>query len=94
MRHFPQILGLILLAFSALVRADFADEFDGDSIHTDWQSLTGDGKARLTFEPRDGHASMVIDARPDRHNVWWTVIKRNIAEPLDLEKLSRPDYEL
>lgn len=87
-------LTFCLLSLAVACRAEFVDQFEGSEIDEGWITQTGDGKARLSVEARDGHASMVIDARPDRHNVWWTIIKRNIAEHLDLEKLSKPEYEL
>ncbi|HTO04028.1 MAG TPA: hypothetical protein VL069_10020, partial [Opitutus sp.] len=44
--------------------------------------------------PHDGFARMQVDGTQDRHNVWWTFIKRDIAAALDLEKLKDPAYEL
>ncbi|UZJ44482.1 hypothetical protein OOT55_00020 [Marinimicrobium sp. C6131] len=86
------ILFVTLLGHTA--HAQFVDHFDGNEIHPDWQYFTGDGDARLNFIPHDGHARMEIDATDDPHNVWWSIIKRNVAPHLDMEKLASPDYEL
>ena len=72
----------------------FIDGFEGDVIAPDWQYFTGDGNAELSFVAEDGYARMEIDATDDQHNVWWSIIKRNVAPHLDMEKLASPDYEL
>ncbi|WP_341937313.1 hypothetical protein [Marinimicrobium sp. C2-29] len=93
---FP-LRGLLFGALCALAlaaNAQFVDHFEGDSIDEQWGSFTGDGDASLEFIPRGGFARMEMDASDDRHNVWWSIIKRNVAGDLDLEKLQDPDYEL
>lgn len=82
-----------LLIFTTLSHADFVDDFNDKSV-ADWQTLTGDGNAQLTFLPMDGFARMQVDATNDQHNIYWTIIKRDIAQSLDMEKLKSPDYEL
>src|SRR5690606_34188244 len=82
-----------LLASAALCHAEFRDDFDKKSVEG-WQLLTGDGEALLELLPMDGYARMRIDATNDQHNIWWSVIKRNIAQSLDMEKLKDPAYEL
>jgi hypothetical protein len=37
---------------------------------------------------------MDVDATADRYNVWWTLIKRDISDSIDLAKLKDPAYEL
>lgn len=91
--RYPFLLGLWLCASSA-VHAQFLDEFEEGALHPDWQSFTGDGKAHLDFLPRQGHARMEIDATDDLHNVWWAIIKRNVAPHLDMKALEAPEYEL
>ncbi|HYD85501.1 MAG TPA: hypothetical protein VEA63_15650, partial [Opitutus sp.] len=59
-----------------------------------WFTMTGDGTAKIDFVPNDGFARMQIDGTQDRHNVWWTLIKRDITADLDLAKLADPAYEL
>lgn len=78
--------------FTPLAHADFVDDFNHSVAG--WQSLTGDGEAQLTFIPMDGFARMQVDATKDHHNIYWTIIKRDVAPSLDMEKLKSPDYEL
>lgn len=82
-----------LLMISPLSHANFSDDFNNQSV-AGWQTLTGDGNAQLNFIPMDGFARMQVDATKDQHNIYWTIIKRDIAQSLDMEKLKRPDYEL
>jgi len=81
-----------LLIFTPLCQADFVDDFN-QSV-AGWQTLTGDGNAQLKFIPMDGFARMQVDATKDQHTIYWTIIKRDIAQSLDMEKLKSPDYEL
>jgi hypothetical protein len=81
-----------LFIFTSLAHADFVDDFNHSVAG--WQSLTGDGEAQLTFIPMDGFARMQVDATKDQHNIYWTIIKRDVAPSLDMEKLKSPDYEL
>jgi hypothetical protein len=82
-----------LLTLAPLSHADFVDNFDNKSV-AGWQALTGDGDAQLTLLPMDGFLRMQIDATKDQHTIWWTVIKQDVAQSLDMEKLQSPDYEL
>lgn len=82
-----------MFIFPPLSHADFIDDFTTKSV-AGWQSLTGDGEAQLKFVPMDGFARMHIDATKDQHNIYWTIIKRDVAPSLDMEKLKSPDYEL
>lgn len=81
------------LSTSLVSQAQLLDQFDGKTIEG-WQSFTGDGDARLEFVQKDGFARMQIDATEDRHNVWWAIIKRDVSQYLDMEKLEDPAYEL
>ena len=82
-----------LLIVTPLCHADFVDEFNNKSV-TGWQTFTGDGDAQLKFLPMDGFARMQVDATKDQHNIYWTIIKRDVSKSLDMEKLKSPDYEL
>lgn len=87
---------LVLISWAALVpasRAQFVDHFDGTKIDG-WFTMTGDGVAGIEFVPHAGFARMQIDGTRDPHNVWWTLIKRDVAAALDLSKLKDPAYEL
>ena len=83
----------VLLTLASLSQADFVDTFDDKSV-AGWQALTGDGDAQLSLLPMDGFLRMRIDATKDQHTIWWSVIKRDVAQSLDMEKLQSPDYEL
>ena len=92
--HNIKILTLsLLLTLAPLSQADFVDNFDDKSV-VGWKALTGDGNEQLTLIPMYGFLSMQIDATKDQHTIWWTVIKRDVAQSLDMEKLKSPDYEL
>jgi hypothetical protein len=93
MRHIKTILFGGLLTITPLSYADFADDFTDKSI-AGWQTFTGDGNAELKFIAMDGFARMQVDATKDQHNIYWTIIKRDVAASLDMEKLKSPDYEL
>ena len=93
MRHIKTILLGGLLIITPLCHADFVDEFNNKSVAS-WQTFTGDGDAQLKFLPMDGFARMQVDATKDQHNIYWTIIKRDVAQYLDMEKLKSPDYEL
>lgn len=92
-RLHPLLLAGALLAGSASAHAQFLDEFDAPKLEG-WFTMAGDGSATVEFVPRDGFARMQIDGTQDRHNVWWTLIKRDVSPFLDLEKLADPAYEL
>ena len=81
-----------LLIFTPLCQADFVDDFNKSVAG--WQTFTGDGEAQLKFVAMDGFARMQVDASKDQHNIYWTIIKRDVAKDLDMEKLKSPDYEL
>ncbi|HOY22185.1 MAG TPA: hypothetical protein PK002_03480 [Cellvibrio sp.] len=82
-----------LLIITPLSHADFSDDFNNQSV-AGWQTFTGDGNAQLKLLPMDGFARMHVDATKDQDNIWWTIIKRDVAQSLDMEKLKSPDYEL
>jgi hypothetical protein len=42
----------------------------------------------------EGHASIVVDARDDRRNVWWALIKHRVSQAIDVERLAQPGWEL
>ncbi len=87
------LLALSCLIAPAIGHAQFLDSFDGPPIDG-WFTMSGDGAAKVEFLPHEGFARIQIDATPDRHNVWWTLIKRDVSAHLDLAKLADPAYEL
>jgi hypothetical protein len=89
----PRLLALAGLGLVTVAHAQFRDDFDRSAIDG-WFTMTGDGNARAAFVPRDGFASIQVDATADRHGVWWAIIKRDVSAQLDLAKLRDPAYEL
>lgn len=90
---FPRWLPLLLCLLPLPAAAQFVDNFDRDS-HDDYLLMTGDGTPTMTLTARDGHGRIAIDATRDRHNVWWTILKRDVSDELDLALLSDPAYAL
>ncbi len=84
------IVGLLVCGPAS---AQFLDEFDTESPQG-WTWFTGDGEATVDFVRGDGFRTLAVDATHDRANIWWALIKRNVASSLDLERLSRPGHEL
>jgi len=87
------IIFLLILIASGICHAQFLDSFDNKKIEG-WFFFTGDGEATMDFIQMDGYARIFVDATKDKHNVWWTVIKRNMSAFLDLNKLKDPSFEL
>ncbi len=87
------IILLLSLLTSVIGKAQFVDHFNGKEIE-EWFFFTGDGAATMEFLQRDDYATIYVDATKDKHNIYWTIIKRNIASFLDLKKLKDPDFEL
>ncbi|MBN2010715.1 hypothetical protein JW960_15320 [candidate division KSB1 bacterium] len=84
---------VLTLMTAGVCRAQFLDTFDNNKIDG-WFDLTGDGTATMQFIPMNGFARIAVDATHDRYNVYWTLIKRNVASFFDLNELKNPDYEL
>ena len=82
------------LLTSKVCEAQFLDEFIKNEIDKAWLTMTGDGTPTLKFIQKDGYATMYVDGSTDKQNVYWTLIKRNIASYVDMKKLKDPDYEL
>lgn len=74
--------------------AQFVDEFNKAEIDKSWQLMTGDGTPTLKFIQKNGYATMYVDGSTDKQNVYWTLIKRNIASYLDMQKIKDPNYEV
>src|SRR5688572_14673600 len=86
-------LAVLMLIAATGARAQLLDNFDGPKPDG-WFTMTGDGTAKAGLVQMDGFARLAIDATPDQHGVWWTLIKRDITAHLDLAKLKDPAYEL
>ena len=92
---------LLLLACAGLVQAsEFVDEVSGNVLPLDpagrsaWATMTGDGEATMRFTQGDGVGLIEVDARADRRNIWWAVIRRSISAHIDGTLLAKPGMEL
>jgi hypothetical protein len=90
--------GIVLLVAGVLMcrtaSAQFIDEFDGPALQKGWTWFTGDGSATNELRQGDGYATLLVDGTKDRDNIWWALIKRNVAPALDLKRLGEPGHEL
>ena len=84
---------LVILFTFTVCRAQFFDSFDKNKIEG-WFFFTGDGAATMDFIQKDGYASIYVDGTKDKYNVYWTLIKRDVTDFLDLGKLEDPAYQL
>lgn len=75
-------------------RAQFVDRFEGPSLDKDWAYFTGEGRALMQFEQRDGYASILLDATRDKRGIWWALIKRDVAGALDLKLLEKEGFAI
>lgn len=95
---------LAIAAFLVLAnpaRAQFVETFDAGPLAVDqaqaragWAFRTGDGEATMAFAAKDGRGVVSVDARQDRRNIWWALIRRSVSAHIDAEELARPDREL
>ena len=90
---FRYLIASAMFIAPVLCSAQFVDSFDGPSLDG-WFHMVGDGTPTMALEPRKGYLRYEVDASTDQHGVWWTLIKRDITEYLDIEKLSNAEYEL
>jgi hypothetical protein len=87
------------LALAATAPTGFRDDFDAPIRHDPdgvrgWAFFTGDGQATMTFTSAKGVATIRVDARRDRRNIWWALIKRDVAAAIDVARLAAPSTEL
>jgi hypothetical protein len=91
------LFSLILIMIET--NAQYMEDFDNPrpdpekKIPEGWGYATGDGRARMEFEQLNGYASIVVDAKDDRQNIWWALVRVQVPG-LDIDKLMRPEYEL
>lgn len=95
MRTIWILTGLIVLMVGCVPSAvgQFVESFDDGQLDG-WETQTGDGRATMSLEGRAGHAVVTVDATEDRHNIWWAVLRRDVATALDLNRLRQSDTEL
>lgn len=79
--------------FQDVLNAQFLETFE-QPPSTEWITPTGDGNTESDLEFQNGHAEFKVDATDDRRNIWWAIMQTTVSDPLDLDKLSEPEYEL
>ena len=82
-----------IITMTGFCNAQFYDSFEKENIEG-WFFFTGDGNATMDFLQKDDYSRIIVDATKDQHNVWWAIIKRDITNYIDLNKLKDPNYEL
>jgi len=96
MQGIHKLFFILMIAFSGSNKseAQFVDNFDKPDVDKAWQLMTGDGTPTMKFLQRNGYATIYVDGSTDKQNVYWTLIKRNIASYLDMRKIKDPNYEV
>ncbi len=83
--------GALGAALPVRAAAQFREDFAGapGTRPVGWTFLTGDGAAVMDFAQAGGLGRVRVDATRDTSNIWWALIKRNVAPYLDLSRLGR-----
>mgnify|MGYP006277095923 CR=1 FL=1 len=94
MRKAIILITAILLGFAnGTTEAQFVDHFEDSSLEK-WEAFSGDGEAGVNFTAGKGFAKVVVDARSDKYNIWWAVIKRNVTNGLHLDTISTDKHRI
>ena len=96
--HFLSVILLLFLLHPAVAqfREDFeaaTPEFTSQGI-PGWNAKTGDGTGIFTQRIADGVATLRLDARRDKRNIWYAFVHRDASGPLNLDHLGKPGYGL
>ena len=97
-KHFLSLMLLSLLLHPAA--AQFREDFDGATPAftsqglPGWNAVTGDGTALFTQRIDSGVATLRLDARHDKRNIWYAFVHRDASGPLNLKNLAKPGYGL
>ena len=89
-----------LFSFSQAASAEFLEQFKTVKVtadrqaHTGWQAFTGSGEATVTLTQKNHHGLMTVDARKDRRNIFWALIKHSISAGIDRSLLGTPGREV
>jgi hypothetical protein len=91
---------LLILNFILLnVEAQYLEEFSSPlpdpamQIPLGWGHANGDGQVEMEFFQSNGYATILVDAKADRENIWWALVKVQVPG-LDIKKLMKPEFEL
>ena len=83
-----------------IAAADFVEDFHGKALATDpsfktgWGTLTGSGEATVSLTQKNHHGFMTVDARADKRNIFWALIKRAVTKDVDMAALVKPGHAL
>lgn len=95
------VLAAIAAAFLIqAASADFLEDFSGKTLALDpamktgWGTLTGSGEATVSLTQKNHHGLMTVDARKDRRNIYWALIKRAVTKDIDMAALVKPGHAL
>ena len=89
-----------LFSLSQAASAEFFENFSGPKLEVDrqghkgWQAFTGSGEATVTLTQKNHHGIMTVDARKDRRNIYWALIKHSISNGIDRSLLGTPGKEV
>jgi hypothetical protein len=81
------------------IKAQFIDHFEdpfdpyNPEIPDGWGCASGDGEVKIDFLQKTGYATIYVDAKEDKRNIWWAIIRREVPG-LNMEELIQPDKEL
>lgn len=96
MKHL--LLAVLPLLLARTVTAQFREDFNSPTPDfksqglPGWNAKTGDGEGIFTQRIQDGVATLRLNARPDKRNIWYAFIHRDASGPLALEDLNAPGY--
>ncbi len=100
-RYRLSLVCCLVVSLAGVAEAQFLEAFEDQDLQVDpagidgWSFFSGDGQTTIDFMATGrGYASIRVDATRDRRNVWWALIKHRVSQDLDLERLSRPGWEL
>jgi len=87
---------LLSLPATAQYRVDFNQGYKGFEPNNlpGWTTMKGDGDVIFRQKYEDGSAVLNVDARKDKRNIWYAFMHQDVADVIDIRKLSLPDYEL
>ncbi len=97
-KHFLPVILLLFLLHPAA--AQFREDFDATTPAftsqglPGWNAVTGDGTGIFTERIENGAATLRLDARQDKRNIWYAFIHRDVSGPLNLDNLGKPGYGL
>ncbi|MDR3528623.1 MAG: hypothetical protein P4L57_15240, partial [Rhizomicrobium sp.] len=93
-------LCVALFSVSQSAPAEYLETFHGAKLALDptakngWAAFTGSGESTVTITQKNGHGFMTVDARKDRRNIFWALVKHSISSGIDRSLLGTPGHEV